>query len=126
MGDLSEQSLESRGGLGHSMTRENFLLRLPCQRSSSSGVASQRATALQITLYVVLLIAMAWLPLAAGYGGVAFGVVATLLGLRWLQKSLPLFVKPSYEQTLAAYKHSIVYLAGVFLALAVEPALPWY
>ena len=91
-----------------------------------STVASQRATALQITLYVVLLIVMAWLPLASGYGGVAFGAVATLLGLLWLRKSLPLFANPSYGQTLAAYKYSLVYLAGVFLAFAVEPALPWY
>ena len=91
-----------------------------------STVASQRATALQITLYVLLLIAMAWLPVASGYGGVTFGGVATLLGLQWLRKSLVLFNEPSYRQTLSAYKYSLLYLSGVFLALAVEPVLPWY
>jgi protoheme IX farnesyltransferase len=91
-----------------------------------ASVASPRATALQITLYIVLLVAMAWLPWAAGYGGVTFGAVATLLGVQWLRKSMVLFGDPSHRQTLSAYKYSLLYLAGTFVAFAVEPALPWY
>jgi protoheme IX farnesyltransferase len=91
-----------------------------------STVASQRATALQIVLYVVLLTAMAWLPLVSGYGGFTFGIITTLLGLQWLRKSIPLFGGASYKETLSAYKYSLLYLAGVFTTLAIEPVLPWY
>ena len=91
-----------------------------------STVASQRATALQIVLYVVLLTAMAWLPLVSGYGGFTFGITTTLLGIQWLRKSLPLFGGASYKEALSAYKYSLLYLAGVFATLAIEPILPWY
>jgi protoheme IX farnesyltransferase len=91
-----------------------------------AAVASLRATSVQIVLYIVLLVAMAWLPLVAGYGGVTFGTVATILGAQWLRKSLHLFGEPTYAQTLSAYKYSLLYLAGVFLVFAAEPQIPWY
>lgn len=91
-----------------------------------STVVSQRDTVVQIVLYIGLLTVMAWLPLAAGYGGVAFAVVTTLLGIQWLRKSIPLFSGATYRQTLSAYKYSLLYLAGAFLVLAIEPMLPWY
>ena len=91
-----------------------------------SVVASQRETALQVALYIALLTAMVWLPVAAGYGGVTFGVIGTLLGAQWLRKTLPLFKTTTYRQTLSAYKYSLLYLAGAFLVFALEPSLPWY
>ena len=90
------------------------------------AVASRRDTGLQIMLYILLLTALAWLPLAAGYGGLAFGVAGTLLSAYWLRASWPLRTGASPDQTLAAYKFSLLYLALVFLVLAIEPALPWY
>jgi protoheme IX farnesyltransferase len=90
-----------------------------------AAVASQRATALQIALYIVLLIAMAWLPLVAGYGGITFAVAASLLGAHWLWKSRSLFGDATHGQTLSAYKYSLLYLAAAFLVLAAEPKLPW-
>jgi protoheme IX farnesyltransferase len=90
-----------------------------------AAVASQRATALQIALYIVLLIAMAWLPLVAGYGGVTFAVAASLLGAHWLWKSRSLFGDATHGQTLSAYKYSLLFLAAAFLVLAAEPKLPW-
>ena len=90
-----------------------------------AAVASQRATAIQIALYIVLLGAIAWLPLAAGYGGVAFATITTLLSVEWLRRSRALFGEPTRTQTLSAYKFSLLYLAIVFLVLAVEPVLPW-
>ncbi len=90
------------------------------------AVASPRDTATQIKLYILLLTALAWLPLAAGYGGLAFGVAGTLLGAYWLRASWPLRNGASPDQTLAAYKFSLLYLALVFLVLAIEPMLPWY
>ncbi len=91
-----------------------------------STVASQKETAVQVLLYIVLLTVMAWLPLVAGYGGLTFALVATLLGLQWLWKSLPLLGDATYHQTLSAYKYSLLYLAVVFIVLAIEPSLPWY
>ena len=91
-----------------------------------AAVATRRDTALQIVLYVVLLTAMVWLPFVAGYGGIAFGVVGTLLGVQWLRKSVPLFQEATYRETLSAYKYSLLYLAVAFLVLAVEPMMPWY
>ena len=91
-----------------------------------AAVAEQRDTARQVLLYVALLAAMAWLPLAAGYGGLTFGVVTTLLSVVWLRMSWRLLGGGSVEETLAAYKYSLLYLALVFATLAVEPMLPWY
>ncbi|MDA0797725.1 MAG: heme o synthase [Chloroflexi bacterium] len=90
-----------------------------------AAVTSQRATAIQIALYVVLLLVMAWLPVVSGFGGVGFGVVTTLMSIEWLRRSKPLFGETTRKQTLSAYKFSLLYLAIVFLVLAVEPALPW-
>ena len=90
------------------------------------AVASARDTGTQITLYILLLTALAWLPLAAGYGGLAFGVAGTVLSAYWLYASWPLRNGASPGQTLAAYKFSLFYLAAVFLVLAIEPMLPWY
>ena len=90
------------------------------------AVASSRDTARQIMLYILLLTALAWLPLAAGYGGLAFALAATLLGAYWLFASWPLRNGAGSKQALNAYKFSLVYLALLFLVLAVEPMLPWY
>ena len=89
-------------------------------------LTSQRATAWQVVLYIALLLTMAWLPLVSGYGGVTFAIVATLLSLQWIRKSRPLFSDPTHQETLSAYKYSLLYLAAAFLVFAVEPALPWY
>ena len=90
------------------------------------AVASPRDTAVQIMLYILLLTALAWLPLAAGYGGLTFALAATLLGAYWLRASWPLRDGARSQQALAAYKYSLLYLALVFLVLAVEPMLPWH
>ena len=90
------------------------------------AVASSRDTTVQIMLYILLLTALAWLPLVAGYGGLTFAVAAMLLGGFWLRASWPLHKGAGSKQALAAYKFSLVYLALVFLILAVEPMLPWY
>ncbi len=90
------------------------------------AIASPRDTAVQILLYILLLTALAWLPLAAGYGGLTFAVAGTLLGAHWLRASWPLRNGAGPQQTLAAYKLSLVYLALMLLVLAVEPMLPWY
>lgn len=90
------------------------------------AVASPRNTAVQVLLYVVLLIGLVWLPVAAGYGGLTFAAAGTLLGVYWLRASWPLGNGATSAQTLSAYKFSLVYLALIFLVLAVEPMFPWY
>jgi heme o synthase len=90
-----------------------------------AAVASPRATASQIVLYIGLLLVMGWLPVASGFGGYGFAIVTTLLSIEWLRRSRPLFGDPTRQVTLSAYKFSLLYLALTFLALAVEPSLPW-
>ena len=89
-------------------------------------IAGERTTGLQIVLYIVLLTVMAWLPVAAGYAGEAFGAVATVLGLVWLWRSWRLLKDGSRPAAFASYKFSLLYLYGVFLALAIETEMPWY
>ena len=91
-----------------------------------AAVAERRDTARQVLLYVLLLGAMAWLPLAAGYAGVTFAVVTTVLSAVWLRMTWRLFGGNAATETLTAYKYSLLYLALVFVTLAVEPMLPWY
>ena len=90
------------------------------------AVASRRDTATQILLYAALLTAMAWLPLAAGYGGWTFAVAGTLLGANWLRLAWPLLRGAGARETRAAYKYSLLHLALAFIVLAAEPSLPWY
>ena len=90
------------------------------------AIASPRDTAIQIKLYILLLAALSWLPLAAGYGGLTFALAGTLLTGYWLRASWSLHGGASSSQTLAAYKFSLLYLALTFLILAIEPMLPWY
>ena len=90
------------------------------------AVASPRDTAVQVMLYVLFLTGLAWLPLAAGYGGLTFALAGTLLSAYWLRASWPLRSGASSRQTLSAYKFSLLYLALMFLILATEPMLPWY
>ena len=90
------------------------------------AVASARDTAVQVMLYVLFLTGLAWLPLAAGYGGLTFALAGTLLSAYWLRASWPLRNGASSRQMLSAYKFSLLYLALMFLVLATEPMLPWY
>lgn len=91
-----------------------------------SVVASRADTTIQIGLYVMLLNALSWLPVVAGYAGLTFACVSTILGLFWLRKISLMSQVPSHKNTLSTYKFSLLYLALVFLVLAVEPHLPWY
>ena len=92
-----------------------------------AAVAGHRETARQVLLYVVLLIALAWLPLVAGYGGLTFALAATALGAWWLWLTYRLWTRgPDMRRARAAYLYSLAYLAAVFVVLAIEPHLPWY
>jgi protoheme IX farnesyltransferase len=89
-------------------------------------VAGEEATSVQVILYVAFLIVLAWLPFVAGYSGLFFSISATLLGVEWFRRSWPLLHDSSRPKALSAYKYSLLYLAAVFLALAVDPHIPGY
>ena len=91
-----------------------------------SAVASDKETSLQIILYASLLLVLPWLPFAAGYSGWFFPLIATALGFEWLRRSLALGKSAAREISLPAYKYSLLYLAGFFLALALDPMVPGY
>lgn len=83
-------------------------------------------TCRQITLYVILLLALGWLPYVSGYAGITFSIVATILGAEWLRRSWALEKQPSPHRIKQTYLFSLLYLAVVFFALAIEVLLPWY
>ena len=89
-------------------------------------IASDRTTGSHIILYIALLLALSWLPVAGGYAGLLYATTATVLGLEWLRRSLPLISDGSAPKALSSFKFSLLYLVGVFLILALEPALPGY
>jgi protoheme IX farnesyltransferase len=88
-------------------------------------VMGDRNAAVQIVLYIFLLIVLAWLPVAGGFAGLVYAGTASLLGIEWLRRSLPLLHDGSRAKALTSYKFSLLYLFGIFLVLAVEPLLPW-
>ena len=91
-----------------------------------SVVASLRDTTVQIMLYVVLLMALSWLPFVAGYAGLTFAISCSVLTGYWLYKSVLMYKDPSSKNTLSTYKFSLLHLALIFLVLSVEPYLLWY
>jgi len=86
-------------------------------------VVGARKTLYQVMLYIVLLTALAWLSVAAGVSGLLFGSLATLLGLEWLRRTWKLRGDPDRRQLFLAYRFSLIYLAVLFLVLAIEESL---
>ena len=91
-----------------------------------ASVASRRETVVQVLLYIVLLGVLGWLPVVAGFGGIAFAATMTVLSALWLWRSLPLLGAASRGEVFSVYRLSLAYIAVAFLLLAVEPQLPWY
>lgn len=86
-------------------------------------VLGERATVLQIALYAVLTAVISVLPLAQGeVGGVYLGV-AILLNAALLLRSLQLYSNPDRPRAVTLYKYSMVYLALLFLTMAVDRAV---
>lgn len=87
------------------------------------NVAGERVTQIHITIYSGLLAITGMLPLAFGFAGIAYGVVAALLGLSMIALSARLFVTDQVVMRQRARKlftFSLSYLFIIFLTLLVE------
>src|SRR5207247_3381159 len=91
-------------------------------------VRGERATVAQIAVYAVLTVAISSLPLLlqgrngqAAVGWVYLGTAA-LLNAVLLLRSLQLYLRPDPPRAKSLFQYSMVYLALLFLAMAVDRA----
>ncbi|HSK16966.1 MAG TPA: heme o synthase [Gaiellaceae bacterium] len=84
-------------------------------------VRGERETARQIVLYTVVLVGVTLLPVLGRTLGVVYLISALVLGLvfLWLALALRRETTPARARTLFSY--SLVYLALLFVAMAVDP-----
>ena len=86
-------------------------------------VRGERETTKQVLVYSLLLVGLTVVPFAAGWFGLLYLVAALLLGgiFLWLAVRLRRAVTPPRASTL--FHYSLLYLALLFVALAVDPVL---
>jgi protoheme IX farnesyltransferase len=92
-------------------------------------VRGERATVSQIWSYAVLTVVSSAVPLLLDLprGQQTFGLVylcsAVLLNVLLLVRSAQLYCKPDHPHARSLFKYSMVYLALLFLAMAVDRAV---
>ena len=82
-----------------------------------------RYTKLMIVLYTCALVAVTLLPFAWHTAGVAYLVAAVLLGAIFLRLAWRLRRETTTARAGALFKYSLLYLALLFVALAIDPLL---
>jgi protoheme IX farnesyltransferase len=87
------------------------------------NVAGREATARQITVYAALLLAASFLPVFLGELGVLYAAAAALLGGRFLWLAVDLMQKPDIPAARRTFRFSLLYLALLFVAMALDRAL---
>jgi protoheme IX farnesyltransferase len=87
------------------------------------NVAGREATSRQITLYAALLLAASFLPVVLGELGVLYAAAAALLGGRFLWLAVDLMQKPDIPMARRTFRFSLLYLAALFVAMALDRAL---
>lgn len=89
-------------------------------------VRGEQATVVQIAAYAVLTVAISllplWLPGESGARGLGnfYLATATLLNAALLSQSFSLYRRPDRPRARSLFKYSMVYLALLFLAMAVD------
>jgi heme o synthase len=84
-------------------------------------VRGERATTAGILIYATLLVGASVLPFVWGRMGVVYLVPTAMLGLGFLLLALRLRRDTTPARARALFRYSLVYLAGVFVSLAVAP-----
>ncbi len=86
-------------------------------------VRGERITVLQIAVYAVLTALISVLPLFLRQVGSLYLVAAVLLNLVLLWRSLQLYQEPDRPHAKTLFKYSMVYLALLFLVMAVDRSM---
>ncbi|MBC7283566.1 MAG: protoheme IX farnesyltransferase [Hoeflea sp.] len=88
------------------------------------NVAGERATKFQIVLYSVLTAISGIVPTLMGFAGVAYGVVASVLGVAFVWYSWQVWRMADGDKKMIPAKklfgYSLLYLFGIFTALLVD------
>ena len=84
------------------------------------GVA---ATTRRIVAYSVLLLAVSYVPVALGELGLAYAVASTVLGMPFVWLAVRLARNASPRRAAQLFHYSLVYLALLFVAMAVDVTL---
>jgi protoheme IX farnesyltransferase len=87
------------------------------------NVAGREATARQITIYTGLLLAASFIPVVIGELGVLYAAAAALLGGRFLWLAVDLLHSPDIPTARRTFRFSLLYLAALFAAMALDRAL---
>ena len=86
-------------------------------------VRGDAETSRQSLLYTILLVAITVLPFALGYFGILYLAGALALGALLLWLAAKLYRSPGRPAAMRLYRYSTIYLALLFLALALDRAL---
>jgi heme o synthase len=84
------------------------------------SVSGEKTTVLQIVIYAVITAIVSLLPAANKLVGGVYVSVALVLGVLLIQRSVTLFRGWDRPRALSMYKFSMLYLALLFLAMAVD------
>jgi protoheme IX farnesyltransferase len=86
-------------------------------------VLGDRVTVIQIAIYAVLTAIISLVPLAQGLVGIGYIIAAVVLNLIFIGLSAQLFVKTDRPHASRVFHYSMLYLALLFLAMAVDSAV---
>ena len=86
-------------------------------------VRGERETTRQILLYSLALVAFSLVPLAWRQFGLPYLVAAALLGAWFLRLALRLRRETTPQRASALFHYSLLYLALLFVAMAVDSVL---
>jgi protoheme IX farnesyltransferase len=86
-------------------------------------VLGERVTVMQIALYALLTAMISLMPLFMGELGLLYLVLSLVLNGLLILKSLALYRQPERRAAVSLYKYSMLYLALLFLGMAVDRAL---
>jgi protoheme IX farnesyltransferase len=87
-------------------------------------VRGERETAKQILLYALALLALSIAPFAAGSFGLVYLVAALALGFPFVALAARLRRRTTARNAAALFHYSILYLALLFTAAALDRAIP--
>jgi protoheme IX farnesyltransferase len=85
-------------------------------------VLGERITVIQIGLYTIATAIVSVMPLFQSDLGIAYFGGAVLLNLVLFARSLQLYRKPDRPRAVSLYKYSMLYLALLFVVMAVDRA----
>jgi protoheme IX farnesyltransferase len=86
-------------------------------------VAGRETTRTHILAYTLALLPVSLLPVALGFAGLVYGVIALALGAGFVWFAAKLWRDRSQRTATRTFRFSIVYLFGVLAALVLDRAL---